>query len=385
MHKNVPIATPTVVVQFIQSPFFGGPERQLLGLAQALGAQYRSAFFSFDEHGRSRPFLDVVRGAGFETVALERDKPNFIMMVREATRRLRAVDAKIVCVHHYKAALIGLAAARALRIPCIGVSHGWTRETWQVVLYETLDRWALRQMDAVVSVSAAQASKLLRAGIRPERLRVIRNALNAPASKPANPAMRASIEALFPKPPRTLVGSAGRLSFEKGFDQLVLAAEIVLQRDPEVGFVVFGEGVQRAELERQIAARGLQGTVVLPGFRTDLDEVLPCLDIAVLPSRTEGLPVIALEAMAAQVPVVATAVGGTPEAVVDGLCGYLVPSETPPALAQRVLDLAVSPDERRIMGLRGRERVLSDFTFEAQAKSYEALFGELRPKQAAKV
>jgi glycosyltransferase involved in cell wall biosynthesis len=323
--------------------------------------------------------LEVARNNGFETVTLTRDLPNLPGMIFETAAKLRAVHARIVCAHNYKATIVGLAATRLAHIPCIGISHGWTAETRNVRFYEACDRWALRRMDAVVGVSAAQALKLRKAGVRAERLHIIRNALAAPPAPHADPTMRAALEALFPRRPKYLVGAAGRLSYEKGFDQLVLAAARVVQRDPEVGFVVFGEGVQRDALRASIEAHGLKESFVLAGFRNDLEEVLPNLDVVVLPSRTEGLPVIALEAMAAQVPVVATAVGGTPEAVDDGVCGYLVPSEDPQALASRVLDVLASDQRRVEMGARGRERVLSTFTFDEQAATYAALFEKLAP------
>ena len=96
-----------------------------------------------------------------------------------------------------------------------------------------------------------------------------------------------------------------------------------------------------------------------------------------LPSFTEGLPTVVLESYAAGVPVVATAVGGTPEAVADGVDGYLVPPGDPIALARRILDLLKSEDERIAMGQRGRERIRAEFTFDAQAMRFQRLCEEL--------
>jgi glycosyltransferase involved in cell wall biosynthesis len=98
---------------------------------------------------------------------------------------------------------------------------------------------------------------------------------------------------------------------------------------------------------------------------------LPHWDVSVLPSFTEGLPTVVLESYAAGVPVVATAVGGTPEAVADGLDGYLVPPGDPAQLAGRILELLGSNDRRREMGLRGRERIRAEFTFGVQGTRLE--------------
>ena len=121
----------------------------------------------------------------------------------------------------------------------------------------------------------------------------------------------------------------GRLSPEKGFDLLVEAAALVVREHPRVGFLLCGDGPERPALARRIAEHGLEGKFVLAGFRTDLERLLPAWDLAVLSSHTEGLPVAVLEALAAGVPVVATAVGGTPEVVEDGVSGYLVPPGGP--------------------------------------------------------
>jgi glycosyltransferase involved in cell wall biosynthesis len=116
---------------------------------------------------------------------------------------------------------------------------------------------------------------------------------------------------------------------------------------------------------------------VLAGFCDDLDQFLPHWDLAVLPSFTEGLPNVVLEAYAAGVPVVATAVGGTPEAVDDGVDGHLVPPGDPSALAERILEMLALDEGRKVMGRRGRERIQAQFTFQAQAARYQALFAEL--------
>src|SRR4029077_19979711 len=141
------------------------------------------------------------------------------------------------------------------------------------------------------------------------------------------------------------------------------AAATLIPRDNGLGFVLFGDGPLREALARQVRNHGLEHRFVLAGHRTDLDALLPFLDLLVLPSYTEGLPNVVLEAFAAGVPVVATAVGGTPEVVEDGVNGYLVAAGDPEALARRICDILLSEEERRSMGRRGRERVLNEFTF----------------------
>jgi glycosyltransferase involved in cell wall biosynthesis len=373
------------LVHLTASTLFGGPERQMLGLADALPANCRSTFLSFNEGGRCAPFVSEARARRFEAAALEHDTPRLWAATRELTARLRRAAADVLLCNGYKAGLVGRIAARRLHLPVIAVSRGWTSESWRVRLYEELDRINLRWMDRVVCVSEGQAAKVRRADVSESRIVVIRNAIRADRFAGREPAYRERLRALFPDPPRRIIGAAGRLSPEKGFAVLVEAAHHLLREDPGAGLVLFGDGPLRRALERQVTAVGLAGRLVVAGFRDDLDRYLPWLDVLAVPSYTEGLPNVALEACAAGVPVVATAVGGTPEVIEDGVNGYLVTPGDPGSLASRLLEVLRSPDCGRVLGQRGRVRMLEEFTFEAQAEQYGRLFAELTGRPVGRV
>jgi glycosyltransferase involved in cell wall biosynthesis len=367
------------IVHLTASTFFGGPERQMLGLATALPDPYSTTFLSFSEGGRCRAFLSQARSCGLDAAELVHDTPHFRGAMREIAAFLRGNQTDVLVTHGYKSNLLGRPAARAAGIPTASVARGWTGEDWKVRCYEALDRFHLRYMDRVVCVSAAQADRVRACGVPPEQIRVIRNAVQL-----SGPPMLAAKERL-----RALAGgggpvvlAAGRLSPEKGFHVLVEAAVALLGRCPTARVVVCGEGVERPRLERRLSELGIADRVWLPGFRDDLNQLIPWADLVVLPSLTEGLPNVALEAAAAGVPVVATAVGGTPEVMIDGETSYLVPPADPAALADRIGDLLDDPAKARMFGTAGRSRVEKHFSFEAQARAYELLFAELRPRRA---
>jgi glycosyltransferase involved in cell wall biosynthesis len=371
------------VVHLTASTFLGGPERQMLGLANALSEEYRTAFVLFPEGGRCRAFLGEVGRQGFEGFALASDTPWVRAAVRELSGLLGAFRADVLCCHGYKANLLGRPAARRAGIPAVAVSRGWTGESFKVRMYERLDRFTLPWMDRVVCVSQGQAAKVRRAGVPGKRVTVIHNAIRADRFAAPLPQGREVLQGLFPEPRRLIVGAAGRLSPEKGLGVLVQAAERVCRQRPDVGFVLFGDGPLRDRLRHDIALAGLGGRFVLAGFRGDLDGLIPHLDLLALPSFTEGLPNVVLEAMAAAVPVVATAVGGTPEVVEEGVTGHLVSPGDAEALAERLAQVLASP-ERQAMGRCGRARVLREFTFAGQARQYERFFeGLLFRRQAA--
>jgi glycosyltransferase involved in cell wall biosynthesis len=370
-----------ILAHLTASTMYGGPERQMLGLARALPSTVRSLFFSFSEGGRCADFITAARREGFPADALEHDTPRLWAAARELTDRLAAAAVDVLCCNGYKANLLGRLAARRLGIPALAVSRGWTGESFRVRLYERLDRWHLRWMDRVVCVSSAQAAKVLRTGVRPDLVQVVPNAIDSRRFAEVGSRYRGDLESRFRCPPSRIVMAAGRLSPEKGFNLLVSAAARVRQVHPDTGFLLYGDGACRQALQRQIDSLHLTESFLLEGFRKDLDILLPQFDLFVLPSYTEGLPNVVLEACAAGVPVVATAVGGTPEVLADGV-GRLTPPGDANALAEAIIDVLSRPDVLQEMAAAGQRRVQESFTFAAQAQSYLALFAELCPQHA---
>jgi glycosyltransferase involved in cell wall biosynthesis len=366
------------VVHLTSSTFLGGPERQMLGLAREMAQTCRSVFLSFAEGGRCQSFLEEARRRGFTARSLEHDTPHLLAAIRELTDWLEQLRADVLCCHGYKANLLGRIAARQARVPVVAVSRGWTGESLKIRLYEALDRLNLHWMDRVVCVSEGQARKVRRVGVPDEKIQVIRNAVRTERFDGDGSSARDALSAYFPSPPGLIVGAAGRLSPEKGFDVLIEAARLLTRKHPSIGYLLFGAGSRESALARQIETSGLQDHFRLAGFHANLDDLLPGLDLLVLPSYTEGLPNVILEALAAAVPVVATAVGGTPEVVEEGVNGYLVAPGNPEQLAQRIQDMIDSEPRRREMGRNGRQRMSEEFTFSVQARAYERLFAELQ-------
>jgi glycosyltransferase involved in cell wall biosynthesis len=352
----------------------------MLGLAQAMPRHVSTTFISFSEGGRSAAFIKEVRLHGFPAFPLSADFPRIVAAVRELTSLLRETACDALLCHGYKANILGRMAARVAGIPAVAVSRGWTGESRRVKAYEWLDRRHLRFLDHVVCVSEGQAAKVRRwCGVAPERLSVIRNSARLAAFAKIDPTARGRLLSFF-RPDsgvNEVVLAAGRLSPEKGFGVLVEAAAEVCSRRPRAGVALFGEGVLRNELEQQIERLGLAGRFVTPGFRTDLDGLIGAADVVVLPSFTEGLPNVALEASAAGAAVIATAVGGTPEVVSDGETGFLVPPGEPTVLAERIGRLLADERLRAGFGAAGRDRMLTQFTFEAQAAAYLQLLDRL--------
>ena len=192
----------------------------------------QTVFLSFGERGLSRPFLDRAAADGFRAFCLRENAPHFLRASGEVADWLRRLGADVLCCSGYKPDLIGWLAARRAGVPVVAVAHGWTAATAKVRFYEALDRRVMRRMDAVVCVSEAQGAKVRRAGVPADRAPVIRNAIRAEAFGPPDPACREALLALFARRPERVVAAAGRLSPEKGFDQLIDAAALLAPRTP---------------------------------------------------------------------------------------------------------------------------------------------------------
>jgi glycosyltransferase involved in cell wall biosynthesis len=369
------------IVHLTASSFFGGPERQMLGLAQALRPTVLTRFVLFSEAGRHHDFQVELQKNGFDCTILVRDTPAFWATYRALVEELQRQPPIVLFCHGYKANILGRLAARRVGIPVVAVSRGWTAESLKVRLYEWMDRINLRLMDHVVAVSIGQAEKVTRAGVASDKLTVIRNSSRLQAFITPDLAARADLISLFPVQGavRRVILGAGRLSPEKGFDLLITAAQQALPKLPGIGIAVFGEGKERERLEQQIERSGLADRIILPGHTKELDRLIPWAESLVIPSYTEGLPNVALEASAASIPTIATRVGGNPEIVVDQVTGLLVDSGDSTALADAMVRLHSDAGLRRRLGQAARDRVEAEFTFNAQAEAYKKLLARWQP------
>lgn len=174
-----------------------------------------------------------------------------------------------------------------------------------------------------------------------------------------------------------VVGTVGLLKPQKGHRFLIAAAEQVVQEEPDVRFVVVGDGALRADLEREVRNRGLDGRFIFLGQRDDVPELVAGFDVFALSSTFEGMCLAVAEALALAKPVVATRVGGVPQTILQGETGLLVPPRDPDALAAAVLWMLHHPDDARRMALAGREHVGRLYPLDRMVTETAALYARL--------
>lgn len=289
------------------------------------------------------------------------------------TRELAAlVKAEKPDIVHTHGSLSGRIAARMRKIPVVYTKHGQVRTPDRRGIASSqagpftrlVNRVATRVLaDRVIAVSDRVRKELEDSGIQPSMITVIPNGIDlSPYRQKAKRTSKAKAADADAQGKRSfLIGTVARLSPEKGIDTLLDAAKIVVTSYPSARFVIAGTGPLERELAQKVRDLRLENCVRMAGFVDNVPGLFSGLDLYVLPSDTEGIPLALLEAMAAGLPVVATRVGGVPEVVVDGVTGFLVPPRQPKALAQAIVRLLVDPDLAKSMGASGRERAESMF------------------------
>ena len=233
-----------------------------------------------------------------------------------------------------------------------------------------------RLHDRVVAISEAIGQILLSEGLPASKLRCVKDAVEI-TPRVENPE-QAWFRSTFGVLDGALsLGIVAQLIPRKGHRLLLDALPAILENHPNTRVFFFGKGPLEDVLKAAVQNLGLEGHVTLAGFRDDLDRILPCLDLIVHPALREGMGVSLLQASLAEVPIVASAVGGIPEAVKDGMTGLLVPPNDAEALSSAILRLMADPDERLRMGREGRRWVESQFTADHMVEGNLAVYREL--------
>ena len=291
----------------------------------------------------------------------------------KAVRELVARSgADVVHAHGFKADVYAYLALRRTNTPLVSTCHTWYDTDWLVTLYGRIDRVVLRRFARVVAVSDDVRRQLLAAGVREERIRMVRNGIDLRPFENVAPALRVEMAA----GDTPIVGLIGRLAQSKGVDLYLEAAARVLSSGAKALFIVVGEGPDHATLERKIDELKLCGQATMLGRRDDMPAVYASLNIMVSASRQEGLPMAILEGMASGLPLVATAVGEVPTVVEDGRTGLLVPSEDVDALAAAIGQLLHDPAERARMGTAARQRIREEYSANRMAEDYLRVYNE---------
>ena len=365
------------MMQFCNSSVRAGAEEHILTLLRGLDRK------QFRLHLVCSPQVaDAVRAdlpSDVELLPLFFPAPSHVPGAAQLSRWIRERRIQVLHSHLFRSSLCASPVGWMCRVPLIvetpHVRESW-RRGWKANNF-TVDRLAGRFVDRYIAVSYANGRYLIEEKGLPERkVRVIQNGTDLGRFNPAHippPGMRAEL-GVGAVDPVMLV--AARLEPQKGHSVLLNAMPEVLREFPNARVLCLGDGVLREQLERQSSELGLQENVRFLGFRSNVTDWFALCDFTILPSFYEGLPLVAVESLAAGRTMVATAVDGTPEVIVNGRTGITVPPADPAALAAGICSLLRSPALRQRLAEQGRAYVLERFSQERQVRETGEFFLE---------
>jgi glycosyltransferase involved in cell wall biosynthesis len=290
---------------------------------------------------------------------------------------VREINPHIIQTHHSKSHFVVQISGLGKKRPWVAFHHGHTRAHFRLRLYEGLDRWSLRVPTQVVAVSGAFAQQLVGMGVPREKIVVLHNAVElAPKRNFSFEDLQAKKARLGISGTERIVLAIGRLSKEKAYPDLVAAMAELRRLHPElpVRLLILGEGPERPTIEAAIRSAGLERGVSLPGHMRDVSPYYEVADVFAISSLSEGSPNVLLEAMAAGVPVVASAVGGIPEIVTDQQQALLVRPRDPRALADALVRILTNRCLAQTLSQAARSLVATRFAPEQRARALIELY-----------
>jgi glycosyltransferase involved in cell wall biosynthesis len=362
----------------------GGPDKTILNSPRFLADRYRNLC----------AYMHPPGDPGFETLRAKAERwqaPLFsvpdrgVRDWRVLTRLLdlcRRERVRIWHGHDYKSNVLGLLLRPFWPMRLVTTVHGWVKHTRRTPLYYRIDRLCLPRYERVICVSPDLVTASRRAGVAARRCVLIENGIDTDEYRRRTGAAEAKARAGVPAG-RLVVGAVGRLSEEKGFDLLVRAADRLLREGLDLELWVVGTGDQRPALERLIAGLGRCDRVRLLGYRADTVDLYHAMDVFVLSSLREGLPNVLLEAMALEVPVLATRVAGVPRLVRDGADGLLIEPGGEAELAGGLRRLLADAGLRGRLAAAGRRVIEDRYSFRARMDKVRTVYDELLARPPA--
>ena len=363
------------VLHLISSSGFYGAENVTVNLArETLGSEYQPIIGVFEN--TTNPHLELAEAArnyGLPIKIFKCKERLDLKLFCQSCVLIKKIPLHLIHSHSYKSNFYGLLASKICNIPIVSTVHGWTRETRALRIYDSLDPVFLRFFDAVVPVSQMLRDELVKRGIPDGKIRLIPNGIDIDRFKPDG-AKRGTRVRWGVKEGTFVLGTVGRLNKEKGHTYLIEAMREIIKKHPETVLVIVGDGPLKEELISCTKNNDLKEYVIFTGNQEDMPSIYAMIDLFTLPSLTEGTPLVLLEAMAMQKPIIATKVGGVPQVIRDGETGILVRPGDSVGLAEGILKLLDDSSLASRLGRNARLLVEKEFSAKAMAEKYVRVY-----------
>ena len=298
--------------------------------------------------------------------------------LRDIHRLIRQYQIDIYHARDYKTCFIGyLLHFLHPRMKLVFTAHGWVIDSTKQKFYTWLNLFSLKKYHKMIAVSQATKQMMLDSGLPPEKIEIVRNAIDVETWNREN--VSSSIREEF-KIPATgkIVGVVGRLRYEKDIPTTLEVARKIIQERPDTYFLLVGDGPDRKHAEETVKEMGLSDKILFSGFRKDALNIYAALDVFASTSLTEGTPNTVLEAFAMEVPIVHTAVGGVPELIEDGYDGILCKVGDVDGISQAILSILNDEGKAGLLRKHGRQTACMKFSFAMRLKKVEAIYEDLQ-------
>jgi glycosyltransferase involved in cell wall biosynthesis len=365
---------------------FRGGERVFAQLATHIDCSRYEVIVACSPGG---PFVERLEAAGVPVVAVNM-RPQFNpIAVAQLAAFLRRWRPDIVHCQG-RGDPYGRIAARLAGAPIVIstaaaiVSRYWVNSRWRKLMYRAIDRATDPLVDHWIVLNQRSVEVLQEDHkVALQRISIIPNGIEVECFRPETTDGGKLRRELGLGPEAQLIGAVGRLVWEKGFDTLIAAMPAILKEHPQAHLVIAGDGELGPALRSQAEQLGIASRCHLLGYRSDVPDVLAALDLFVLSSLVEGMPMVLLEAMASGKPVVATRIPGTMGLVEDEVSGALVQEQDPHALGIAVIGLLGDKKRARDVAARGQRMVLERNTVEAMVERTCDLYGTISSNVAS--
>lgn len=367
--------TVSKVMQVASGDLWGGAEAQVLSLCCALQKHFQLKILLVLLNDGE--LANRARRIGVEVSIVDESQFNAFSIYKKVKQLMAQWKPHIVHTHREKENVLAGIAAAQLGIPCLRSVHGAPEHlpSWfypHKKLVPLVDRWVGRRLQQKIVAVSEELKRKLELFYPPEKLVTVENGvdLNVLAAAQRSPDLRF-------QQPNTRIGIVGRLVPVKRVDRFVGAAKKVLEHRKDIEFVIYGDGPLKETVKQQIETAGMQNSITLAGHCNEIHSAIAQMDILVMTSDHEGLPITLLESMYLGTPVVASAVGAIPKVTQEGKLATMVESLSPEQFASEILNLVDEPSEAIAKAKNAVKHIEQNYSATANAEHFVSLYRQL--------
>jgi glycosyltransferase involved in cell wall biosynthesis len=364
------------ILHLISSRGLYGAERVVIDLCKSLKCYGCESIIGVirNSHNPHVEVADEAKKNAIDTVVFPCEARLDVKLIFRIRKYASKTQINLMHCHGYKSNFYGL-FAREKGSPIVATNHNWLTSHWKLRVYRRFDSLLIRYFTRIIAVSHDIQAEMLAYGVPREKIRVIDNGIDVTRFRDS--VSPEAVKGKFGlKKEVTIIGTVGNLGAEKGHVYLLQAAKDIVKNVGPVKFFFVGDGPLRGWLENEATQLGIADNVIFTGYRTDIPDLLSIMDVFVLPSVKEGLPMVLLEAMAAKKAIVTTRVGAIPKVVNNGN-GILVEPRDAIGLQKAIVSLLTNERKRREYASAGYETVRMQFSSERMSSEYFNLYSEL--------